>query len=76
MKVKLRIASDDHLLQEGTYDINDAESFGRACADAWEKLRTERLEKATSIGALYDMLNDNVLELLLGTKITIDRIKE
>ena len=76
MKVKLGIASDDHILHEGTYDISDAESFGRACADAWEKLRTERLEKATSIGALYDILNDSVLDLLLGTKISIDRIKE
>jgi hypothetical protein len=76
MKVKLRIASDDHILHEGTYDISDAESFGRACAVAWEKLRTERLEKATSIGALYDILNDSVLDLLLGTKISIDRIKE
>jgi hypothetical protein len=76
MKVKLRIASDDHILHEGSYDISDADSFGRACADAWETLRAERLEKATSIGALYDMLNDNVLELLLGTKLSIDRIKD
>jgi hypothetical protein len=76
MKVTLRIASDDHILHQGTYDISDAETFGRACADAWETLRAERLEKATSIGALFDILNDNVLELLLGTKISIDRIKE
>jgi hypothetical protein len=76
MKVKLRIASDDHLLYEGIYDINDAESFGRACADVWDKLRSERLEKATSIGALYDMLNDSVLDLLLGAKLSVDRVKE
>jgi len=76
MKVKLRITSDDHILHEGTYDISDAETFGRACADAWETLRLERQEKATSIGALYDILNDSVLDLLLGTKISIDRIKE
>ena len=73
MKVKLRIQSEDSLVYEGTYDIRDSESFGAACADAWEKLRTERLEKATGIGALYDVLNDNVLDLLLGAKLTVDK---
>ncbi len=75
MKVTLRITSDDHLLHEGTYDISDAESFGRACADAWEMLRSERLEQATSIGALYDMLNDSVLDLLIGAKLSIQKVK-
>jgi hypothetical protein len=42
MKVKLRIKSDDSLVYEGAYDIRDAETFGSACADAWEKLRTEQ----------------------------------
>jgi hypothetical protein len=74
MKVKLQIKSDDSLLYEGTYDIRDSESFGAACADAWERLRTERLEKTTSIGALYDVLNDNVLDLLLGAKLNIVKI--
>jgi hypothetical protein len=75
MKVKLQIKSDDTPLYEGTYDIRDAESFGMACADAWEKLRIERLEKATSIGALYDVLNDNVLDLLLGAKLSVDKLR-
>jgi hypothetical protein len=74
MKVKLRIMSDDVRLYEGTYDIRDAESFGAACADAWEKLRTERLDHATSIGALFDVLNDSVLDLLQGAKITLEKI--
>jgi hypothetical protein len=74
MNVKLRIKSEDSLLYEGTYDIRDAESFGTACADAWEKLRTERLEKTTSIGALYEVLNDNVLDLLQGAKLSVDKL--
>ncbi|HTV32292.1 MAG TPA: hypothetical protein VME69_04205 [Methylocella sp.] len=76
MKVKLQIISDDQILYEGPYDIKDAESFGTACADVWEKLRMKRLEKATSIGALYDILNDNVLDLLLGAKLAIVPMKE
>jgi hypothetical protein len=74
MNVKLRIKSDDSLLCEGTYDIRDAESFGAACADVWEKLRAERLGKATSIGALYDVLNDNVLDLLLRAKLSVEKL--
>ncbi len=76
MKIKLQIKNEDGVFYEGTYDIRDAESFGSACADAWEKLRMERLEKATSIGALYDVLNDNVLDLLLGAKLSVEKIKE
>jgi hypothetical protein len=73
LKVKLRITTSDAVLYEGVHDIRDADSFGAACMEAWEQLRAERLERATSIGALYDVLNDNVLDLLQGAKITLDR---
>lgn len=76
MKIKLQIKNEDDVLYEGPYDIRDAESFGSACADAWEKLRRERLEKTTSIGALYEVLNDNVLDLLLGAKLSVEKINE
>jgi hypothetical protein len=36
-------------LQEGTYDIFDAESFGKACADLWNRLREDKLAKATFV---------------------------
>lgn len=73
MKVKLKITREDAVLYEGTYDVRDAESFGAACSDAWVKLRSERLEHATSIGALYDVLNDNVLDLLVGAKMSLEQ---
>jgi len=76
MRVKFRITSNDAVLYEGTYDIRDAQSFGTAWAGVWEKLRSERLEKATSIGALYDMLNDDVLDLLLGAKLSLEKAEE
>jgi len=75
MKTKLRIATADAVLYEGAHDIRDAESFGAACAEAWERLRTQRLDKATSIGALYDVLNDNVLDLLQGATIRLDKVE-
>ena len=73
MKTRLRITNAEGVLYEGLHDVRDAESFGAACAQAWEQLRAQRLEKATSIGALYDVLNDNVLDLLQGANITLDK---
>lgn len=73
MKIKLRVTKADAVLYEGVHDIQDAESFGAACGEIWEHLRTQRLDKATSIGALYDILNDNVLDLLQGAKINFDK---
>ena len=75
MKIKLRVTKADAVLYEGVHDIQDAETFGTACVAVWEHLRTQRLEKATSIGALYDVLNDDVLDLLQGAKINLDKAK-
>ena len=73
MKIKLRVTKADTVLYEGVHDIQDAETFGVACVEVWEHLRTQRLDKATSIGALYEVLNDNVLDLLQGAKISLDK---
>ena len=73
MNVKLRIHKNGRALYEGTYDICDAESFGRACADAWAQLREQRLGNATSIGALYEALDDELLDGLLGADISLSK---
>jgi hypothetical protein len=73
MKIRLRIQRGGSSLFEGTYEVTDSDSFGRACADAWEQIRTRRLEQATSVGALIDMLNQNVLDELQGAEITLSR---
>jgi len=57
MRVRLQIKKAGAALYEGAYDIADADSFGSACADAWGRLREQRLRKATSIGALYEALD-------------------
>ncbi len=71
MKTRLRIQRDGSPLFEGTYEVTDADSFGRACADAWEQIRTRRLEKASSVGALIEVLNQTVLDELQGAEITL-----
>ena len=73
MKVTLRITKDGISIFAGTYDIADADSFGKACADAWLKLQQERLDKESSIGALLEHINDNVLDQLNGAHISLDR---
>ena len=73
MKVKLRIHKDGAPLYEGTYDVSDAESFGSACADVWNQLRDRKLTTATSIGALFDQLNEQLLDDLYGAQISLSK---
>ena len=73
MKVKLRIHKDRAALYEGIYDVSDAESFGRACADIWNQLRERKLATATSIGALFDELNEQLLDELYGAQISLSK---
>ncbi|MGH7490543.1 MAG: hypothetical protein ACREMY_33770 [bacterium] len=73
MNIKLRIYKNGSALYEGTYDICDADSFGRACADVWTQLREQRFAKATSIGALYEALDDELLDGLLGADISLSK---
>jgi hypothetical protein len=72
MKVTLRIAKNGTSLYEGVYDIRDAVSFSEACGDAWTQLRGRKLETATSIGALYEALDESVLNDLRGARIVFD----
>ena len=73
MKVKLRITSGNTSIYAGAYDVIDAESFGKACADAWGKLRQLQWEKASSIGALMENLDDMVLDQLNGAHIGLEQ---
>lgn len=73
MKVKLQIAKDSTSLYVGTHDIEDAQSFGKACSDAWQQLQGAQLNRETSIGAVMEHVNDSVLDQLYGSTITITR---
>jgi hypothetical protein len=73
MKLKLRIAKNGTSIYTGTYDVVDAESFGQACADAWLKLRQQQFEKETSIGALMEHLETNVLDQLSSAQISLEK---
>jgi hypothetical protein len=73
MKVHLRITKHGTPLYTGTYDIADADSFGKACADAWFKLQQQQMQQESSIGALMEHLDNSVLDQLHGAHIILHR---
>ncbi|MGO9401394.1 MAG: hypothetical protein ACLP19_26660 [Xanthobacteraceae bacterium] len=74
MKVKLEVTKAGRPLHEGTYEIDDNESFGAACADVWVKIRGACAARATSIGALMDTMHESVLDELNGAEIKLKKL--
>jgi hypothetical protein len=73
MQVKLVISKKGSALYEGVHEVTDAESFGQAFGDVWVQLQDRRLQKTTSIGALMEVLNEDVLEELDGAQINLEK---
>jgi hypothetical protein len=73
MKLRLQIRKNGSLMYEGFLDATDAESFGKSWADVWNALSRQSAVAATSIGALYERLNDSVLDQLNGVEIALAR---
>ena len=71
MKVKLQLRKNQSTISECIHDVFDAESFGAACTQLWSEVRERRMEKASSIGALYERLDDRLLDELYGAEISI-----
>jgi hypothetical protein len=74
MKAKLTIEKAGEPLFASIVDVIDADSFGRACSDAWTNLRQRQMQKETSIGALVEHLDDSVLDQLNGAAIRLHRV--
>ena len=74
MKLKLSIAKQGTILYEGVHEVIDAESFGRAFADVWTRMQDRRLQKTTSIGALMEVLNEDLVEDLNAAQIGLERL--
>lgn len=73
MKTRLRISRGDTCLYDEVHDIIDHDSFGNAFCDAWQTIRQKRLQEASSIGELAEMMNDEVLDQLQGADIRIEK---
>jgi hypothetical protein len=73
VKLKLRIHKDGTALYEGIHDVCDAASFGKAWADVWIQLHECRLASASSIGDLYEKLNDRLIDDLCDAEISLSK---
>lgn len=73
MKLKLMVSKDNASLYEGFYEVIDAKSFGDACSDIWVKLVEQKLGAAGSVGAVFELLGDNLAPDLRGVQIKVER---
>ena len=74
MRVKFELAKAGRRLHEGTYEIDDNQSFAIACADMWVKIREQCASRATSIGALMDTMHESVIDELDGAEIKMTKL--
>jgi len=72
MKIRLEIRKNGGTVF-GVLDATDAESFGTSWADVLNALSRQSAEAATSIGALYERLNERVVDQLNGAEISLTR---
>lgn len=74
MKVRLEVTKAGECLHQGTYDVDDNESFGEAWQDVWDEVRERSMAKATSIGALMDTLHESTINELNGATIKLTKV--
>lgn len=73
MQLKLQITKNSTVLFEDGFEVSDAHSFGRAFYETWSKLRQKQFDSETSIGALMEHLDDDVLDQLDGAVIRVTK---
>lgn len=73
MKMTLRVIKDGTCQFEGVYEVADADSFGKACADVWMQVERRGLDRATSVGAFMDIAGESVADRLAGAAIELRR---
>jgi hypothetical protein len=74
MRLKLSITKNGAVLCESVHQVVDAESFGRAFALVWTQMQDRRLQKTTSIGALMEVLNEDLVGELNGATISLEKL--
>jgi hypothetical protein len=74
MKLKLSIGKEGAVLYDGVHEVFDAETFGRAFASVWTQMQDRRLQRTTSIGALMEVLNEDLVGELNGAQIGLEKL--
>ena len=71
MKLKLLATRNGIAIYSGVHTVSDAESFGVACSDLWQKLTEQKIATARNVGAMYDALADSMAVDLMGVRIEL-----
>jgi hypothetical protein len=74
MKLALRITKAGTALYAGIHDVADAETFGKACADAYSKAMEEQFRKESNVGVLMEDI-ENEASLLDGALISVQLVQ-
>jgi hypothetical protein len=61
-------------LYTGIHDVADAETFGKACADAYSKILEEQFCRESNVGALMEDI-ENEASLLDGALISLQLVQ-
>jgi hypothetical protein len=56
------------------HDVIDAETFGRAFAEMWTQMQDRRLQETTSIGALMEVLNEDLVDQLNRAQMRLEEM--
>jgi hypothetical protein len=74
MKFKLSVRKAGTKIYENVHDIRDLEGFRGAFGDVWVELQDRRLQETSSIGALMEVLAEDLLEDLDGSEIRLEKV--
>jgi hypothetical protein len=74
MKLKFSISKKGAVLYEGVHDVIDAETFGRAFVEMWTQMQDRRLQETTSIGALMEVVNEDLVDQLNGAQMRLEEM--
>jgi hypothetical protein len=74
MRLKLSLRKEGAVLYEGVHEVFDAETFGCAFASVWTQMQDRRLQKTTSIGALMEVLNEDLVAELNEAQVGLKEL--
>jgi hypothetical protein len=52
----------------------DADTFGKAFAQAWASVRDDKLRRTTSIGQLMELITDETIAELNGAQLILTKL--
>lgn len=76
MQISLKLEKAGVTVYEGIHDVDDADGFGAAFAVVWQALHDRKLQEATSVGQLMEIITEDLLDEVHGCSIAIERLSK